>query len=640
MRPLADGSPEALLAEGFARHVRQWALSQGADAGAAAAAARAAMALSLATSAGHVCLVLAELGDPGSPAETGLPADTAAWRGRLLASSVVGTPDAPGSRPLILDDEDRLYLHRHFDFERRLARRLVRCAAPLPAPDAAQRARTAQQLATLFAGNSGGADQAIDWQQLAAALALRGRLTIISGGPGTGKTTTVVNLLACLLAQQPDARVVLAAPTGKAAARLAEALRGRAAHLAPELQARLPTEAFTVHRLLGVRPEGAADADGDGPFVHHAGHPLALDALVVDEASMLDLALATRLFEAVPDHARIVLLGDKDQLSAVESGAVFAELSADPSLSPAARSDLAALCGVAAERIVPAAPLRASTLHDSVVWFNRNFRFAADSGIGRLAADTVAGRADAALAWLRSGDDPSVQWLADAQPGLAPATLAALVAGYAPYLAALQTSLQRAVDHHLAGIDVAGISEAFSRFRVLCAVRDGPRGVAAINEMLGRHLRLALADTVPAGDPRSPWFVGRPVMVLRNDPVLKLFNGDIGITLPAVGGGLLVYFPAADGGFRAVAPLRLPAHQTALAMTVHKSQGSEFDAVAVLLPAQRSRVLSRELLYTAITRARRQVLLAAPPEVLAAAIGAGTQRHSGLLARLRDAMAP
>ena len=639
MNALPGSSPEATLAEGFARHVRQWALSQGADDGAAATAARAAQALSLATSAGHVCLMLAELAAAMTPAEGGAPADAPAWRTALLASGVVGIPELPGSRPLILDDEDRLYLHRHFDFERRLAQRLVRCAAPLPVVDAARRARTAQQLATLFAGNAGHADQGVDWQQLAAALALRGRLSIISGGPGTGKTTTVVNLLACLLAQQPDARVVLAAPTGKAAARLAEALRSRAAHLAPELQARLPTEAFTVHRLLGVRPEGAADADNGGPFVHHAGRPLALDALVVDEASMLDLALATRLLEAVPEHARIILLGDKDQLSAVESGAVFAELSADPSLSPAARRDLAALCGVAAERIVPAAPLRASALHDSVVWFNRNFRFAADSGIGRLAADTVAGRADAALAWLRRGDDPSVQWIDDAQPGLAPATLAALVAGYAPYLAALQTGVPGMADVDRDSVDVAAITEAFGRFRVLCAVREGPRGVAAINEVLGHQLRLALAGTAPAGDTRSPWFVGRPVMVLRNDPVLKLFNGDIGITLPAAGAGLMVFFPATDGGFRAVAPLRLPAHQTALAMTVHKSQGSEFDAVAVLLPAQRSRVLSRELLYTAVTRARRQVLLAAPSAVLAAAISAGTQRHSGLLARLRDAMA-
>lgn len=634
---VATASAEAALAEGFARHVRQWAVSQGASADDAGAAARAASALSLATSEGHVCLGLAELADRVAPSAGG-PVEAAAWRAALSASGVVGTPAAPGSRPLILDDGDRLYLHRYFDFERRLARRLARCAAPLPAPDAQQRVATAQRLAALFAGNAAAPDHDVDWQQLAAALALRGRLTIISGGPGTGKTTTVVNLLACLLDQQPDARVVLAAPTGKAAARLAEALRSRADHLPEALRARLPGESFTVHRLLGVRPDDGAGGDADGPFVHHAGRPLALDALVVDEASMLDLALATRLLEAVPEHARIILLGDKDQLSAVESGAVFAELSADPSLGDAARTDLAALCGVPVARIVPAAPLRPSALRDSVVWFSRNFRFAADSGIGRLAADTVAGRAEAALAWLRDGGDASVQWLDDAQLGLAAATLAALVDGYAPYLAALLSGLQAAV-----GPDVAQTSEAFSRFRVLCAVREGPRGVASINEALGRHLRQALGAAGfarSAGDPRSPWFAGRPVMVLRNDTALKLFNGDIGIALPDASGALMVYFPAADGGFRAVAPLRLPAHQTALAMTVHKSQGSEFDAVAVLLPSQRSRVLSRELLYTAITRARHRVLLAAPSGVLTAAIEAGTRRHSGLLARLREATAP
>jgi exodeoxyribonuclease V alpha subunit len=621
-RPDADRRPEATLAEGFARHVRQWALAQGADAATALACAEAARALSLAASAGHVCIGLAALAEPGA---AGGVHGVAGWRALLQASGVVGTPVAPRGRPLILDDDDRLYLHRDFDFEQRLARRLVRCAAPLPPGDAAQRARTAAQLATLFAGNA--TDGAPDWQQLAAALALRGRLTLISGGPGTGKTTTVVNLLACLLELQPDARIVLAAPTGKAAARLAEALRGRAGHLPPALRARLPSDALTVHRLLGVRPDG----DGEGPFRHDAEHPLALDVLVVDEASMLDLALATRLLEAVPEAARIVLLGDKDQLAAVESGAVFAELSTDPSLSEAARADLAALCGVPAARIVPAAARAPSALHDSVVWFDRNFRFAADSGIGRLAADTVAGRAEAVLAWLHEGADDSVRWLDDAQPLPAPATLQALIDGYAPYLAALREAL-----HDPGRADPAAVAAAFNRFRVLCALREGPRGVLAVNERLGRQMRQAMD---PGADARSPWYVGRPVMVLRNDATLRLFNGDIGITLPDADGRLMVQFATADGGFRAVAPLRLPQHQTALAMTVHKAQGSEFEAVAVLLPAQRSRVLSRELLYTAITRARRQLLLAAPAAVLAAAIEAGTQRHSGLLARLREAAA-
>ncbi len=635
--------PEAQLAEGFARHLRQWAQRAGAEPGVVAAAAAAARALSLATSDGHVCLLLAELAQRAElddtvepPDPTSLPADAAAWRAALLASGVVGTPEAPGGRPLIVDADDRLYLHRHYDLERRLALRLLRCTAPLPADDPARdpamQPRLATLLATLFATEPPDATPALNWQQLAAALALRGRLTIISGGPGTGKTTTVVHLLACLLALQPDARIKLAAPTGKAAARLAEALRSRAGHLSPALRERLPAEASTVHRLLGVRPDCMAEAGRDGPFLHHAGRPLALDVLVVDEASMLDLALATRLLEAVPDHARIILLGDKDQLSAVEAGAVFAELSADPSLGETTRAELAVLCGVDAAAIVPAAPLRASPLRDSVVWFSRNFRFDADSAIGRLAADTVAGRADAALAWLRAGSDASLRWLDDGQPQPAQATLDALFAGYEPYLAALRAGLQGESPP-----DVAAIAEAFGRYRVLCALREGPRGVAAINAAISRWLRQGLTATPAQTETRSPWFAGRPVMVQRNDPVLQLFNGDIGITLPDGPGRLMVYFPAADGGWRALAPLRLPPHQTALAMTVHKSQGSEFDAVAVLLPAQRSRVLGRELLYTAITRARSHMLLAAPAPVLAAAINQAGRRHSGLLARLADA---
>ena len=593
-------APEQALAEGFSLQVERWARACAADAPLAKWLRLAAQALSLAIGEGHVCLPLAELAGDEWP-------DLPALRRALQASGVVGTPQSPGACPLILDGEDRLYLHRHFDYERRLARRLMRAAQAAPTVPAAA---VAQRLRALF-----GSGDAPDWQQLAAALALRQRLVVISGGPGTGKTTTVVQLLACLLEQDPQARIALAAPTGKAAARMSEALQQRAAHLPPPLRERLPAQASTVHRLLGAHPGG---------FAHHAGRPLAIDALVVDEASMLDLALATRLFEAVPDTARLILLGDKDQLAAVESGAVFAELSADPSLSAACIADLARLCALPPAAIVPAAPLQPSPLRDSVVWLTRNFRFAADSDIACAALQVREGRADALLEGLRRAADPSLRWLQDGAAAPDARTLQCLRDGFTPYFDAVRD----------AGGDVAAVTRAFARFRVLCALREGPRGASAINRLLEDEARARLA---PGNG--SPWFTGRPVMVLRNDPVLRLFNGDTGITLPGSNGEPLVHFADASGGLRALPALRLPAHETAFATTVHKAQGSEFDEVLVLLPAQRSRVLTRELLYTALTRARRRVLLAADAEVLAATVATRTRRQSGLVARLREAAA-
>jgi len=609
MTPRPDPHDAAqALADGLARQIEGWALARSGDAAVARLAAHAARQLSLATSEGHVCLPLRALCDA---AET--RGDIATLRGRLRASGVVGSGEPGDALPLILDADDRLYLHRHFDQERRLAQGLHRAAtAPPSAVDAAARALLRQ----LF--DDGAAQpQAPDWQQVAAALALQRKLVVISGGPGTGKTSTVFKLLACVLAQQPQARIALAAPTGKAAARLGQALRQHAATLPAALQARLPTRAATVHRLLG------AHADG---FVHDAGNPLPIDVLVVDEASMLDLALATRLISAVPDSARIVLLGDKDQLAAVESGAVFAEVSADPTLGEPCRDALAALCGIdpATLRTTPAA--EAGALRDSVVWFTRNHRFAADSGIARAAAHIRRGDAAALLEQLRGADDPSLRWLDDDRAATGAAVAKQLAEGYAPYFAQLRRDPG----------DVAGVHRAFEGFRVLCALREGPRGVNALNEQL---TRLARAQPAVAAVEDTAWYPGRAVMVLRNDPLLQLFNGDIGIALPDARGALTVTFPSADGGFRALPPVRLPAHESAFAMTVHKSQGSEFDALLLLLPQQRSRVLTRELLYTAVTRARRQVWLAAGAKVLAAAVDAPTLRHSGLLARLREAAA-
>ena len=632
--PGADfAAPDERLAAAFGKYVARWAREQAAPAAAVALVQLAATQVSLATSNGHSCMTLDEFRADADADAAAPPTDLALLRTQLLASRVVGTPAAPDSLPLILDDE-RLYLHRYYDYECRLARALVahRTAQPgevgiVDAPQAGAAAPSSQVVALLdrlFVADAIDPG-APDWQKIAVITALLGRLTIVSGGPGTGKTTAVVNLLACLLETDPACRIALTAPTGKAAARMTEVIRQRASHLPETLRARLPTESSTIHRLLGSTP--------DGGFRHHAGDPLPIDVLIVDEASMLDLALAVHLIEAVPTGARIILLGDKDQLAAVESGAVFAELSAQALFSAERIRTLARLCGIE-RQVLQAAPAdrpprtvptqaRLAALADCVIWLNRNYRFASGSGIGMLAADINRGDAARVLARLDTSADPSLSWIEDRDIIPSAATVNALLQGYAAYLDAVRNL----------ALDQAAITAAFSRFRVLCAVRDGPWGVTALNQVIGSQCRRLLRHPLDPGL-RSEWYPGRPVMVLRNDRVMKLFNGDIGLVLPDADGTLQVWFPDEAAGLRAIAPVRLPEHETAFAMTVHKSQGSEFDEVLLVLPAENSRVLTRELLYTAVTRARRRLIIAANRPVLTRMVETPTQRISGLAGRL------
>ena len=598
----------SLLATGFAAQVVQWAKQHATLASEHEVLLReVARQLSMASSDGHVCARLQDI------AATNPTWTVSQLRSMLLASGVAGTPEFPGAYPLILDNGDRLYLHRYFDYERRLARRLMQTQAPLQLPGNAVK----QQLNNLFAENDATRNGQPDWQKLAAGLSLLRPLTIISGGPGTGKTTTVVNLLACLLEQHPDAHIVLAAPTGKAAARMLEALRMRAHHLPATLQERLPTESFTVHRLLGV-------SSTNGVFHHHANNPLVLDVLIVDEASMLDLALAAQLFDAIPLTARIILLGDKDQLSAVESGAVFAELSADPTLDAHHITALADLCNTPIDSIQPPPALLPTPLHNSVIWFTENFRFRKDSGIGRLAAEINAGNTDDALQLLCGADDPSLRWLPLRVAELDAETTQQLLDGYAAYIDAIR----------LADTPSVAMFALFNRFRVLCALRDTPRGTDAVNKLIGRHVKSQL--TQATNEDRSPWYTGRPVMVKRNDTSTRLFNGDIGITIVDKDGKPMVWFMDQQQGLRSIAPVRLPDHDTAFAMTVHKSQGSEFERMMLLLPSQFNRVLTRELLYTAVTRAIDQVMIAGSADVFDTAVRHPTVRYSGLTARLAE----
>ncbi len=545
---------------------------------------------------GDVCLLLPRLAGqrPWPDNDLTLPA-LADWREQLAASALVGPPGA--FAPLILHGE-RLYLARYHAYETQLAEQLLARGNASPEID---EALLADGLSRLFARNSGQAGP--DWQRLAAAQAVRRNLAVISGGPGTGKTSTVVRLLAALLEQPGGERLAigLAAPTGKAAARMAEAIRTAKAELpvSAAIKAALPEEARTLHRLLGSR--------GDSPRVrHNAASPLPLDVLVVDEASMVDLALMAKLVDALPAHARLILLGDKDQLSAVEAGAVFAELCEGRGFAEQTAAALQRLTG----QQVAVEPPR-SRLGDAVVLLTHSHRFAGDSGIGELARRINGGDAAGTLNLLK---EARVDLAWQAQPAPA-ALLERLEQGYAPYLAAARTG------------DAAAAFGAFTAFRALTAQRQGPWGVAGINEALEARIKRRLG--LPT---RERWYPGRAVMVRQNDYALGLFNGDIGICL-ATEQGLRVFFEG-DDGFRPFSPARLPSHDSAFAMTVHKSQGSEFGEVLLALPETPSPLLTRSLLYTGITRAKHRVELWALPARLAEAVSTRAERAAGLAERL------
>ena len=489
---------------------------------------------------------------------------------------------AQDNAPLVLE-HGQLYLRRYWRYEQSLADALrARSAAvPLLAVDAAWRDQRLAELFPLLASDPA------DAQAKAAGALLDNRLLLLTGGPGTGKTTTVTRALvlaveAALRAGQPPPRIALAAPTGKAAARLAESLRENLAALrasgtvADNVAACLPTQASTLHRLLGWRP-------GGNGFAHDASHPLRADWVVVDEASMVDLPLMARLVAAVPPEAGLLLVGDPDQLPSVETGDV-----------------LAALCDEAS--VLPR------------VHLHRVHRQDAGLAVGALAERIRDGDAEAVLAALQSGAAVGVQWLAGTDRGLPAAALAAALPAY------------RAVQQ---AANPADALDRAKRFRLLTALRDGASGSQALNARIADALR-------PVGERDQRLFAGALLMVTANSPRHGLFNGDIGVAWPDEQGQLRVWFDAgASDGPRAWLPAALPAHEFAFALTVHKSQGSEFGEVFLALPERGARVLSRELLYTGLTRCRSGVTLWASEGALREGLGRGAQRWSGLARRLR-----
>lgn len=609
---------------------------------------------------GHVCLDLGQTLDepdfalslpPEGDALTGpllLPSqllanlDLSTWIGRIAASPLVAAGSASGqqARPLVLSGQ-RLYLRRYWSYERQIDQTLRQRLLQ----DEATPADLPERLAQLFDG--GALAGQVDWQKLACALATRSGFSIITGGPGTGKTTTVVRLLALLQApaveQGRPLRIRLAAPTGKAAARLTESIGQQVERLqvGADVRGQIPTDVSTVHRLLGSRP-------GSRHFRHHAGNPLPLDVLVVDEASMIDLEMMANLLDALPPQARLILLGDKDQLASVEAGAVLGDLCRDAEegrYSPETQAWLEHIGGqsLAGSGLKPGDGQR-HPLAQQVVMLRFSRRFGEGSGIGQLARLVNRQQAQAArdLLTLPPADVFGLALRGEHDRAFDRLLLDGLgrgvegPQGYRSYLRAIgRYRPPPGTRHDDPRWDewASKVLQHFEDFQLLCAVRKGAWGVEGLNERVARVLHNAgLVDA------QQPWYEGRPVLVTRNDYGLKLMNGDIGIALrlPDEQGQplLRVAFPRNDGsgGVRFVLPSRLNEVETVFAMTVHKSQGSEFGHTALVLPDALNPVLTKELIYTGITRAKHCFSLIEPRQgIFEEAVARKVRRISGLM---------
>jgi len=530
------------------------------------------------------------------------------WIEVLRESKLVGLPGT--YRPLILDDRGRLYLYRYWKYERDLAHQILQKITS--EVDDIDFDLLRDGLNRFFDPM-----EVTDWQKVAAITALTQKFCIISGGPGTGKTSTVVKILALMLEQdvrqENHLNIGLAAPTGKAAARLNESITNAKAQLncSDEIKQAIPENATTLHRLLGARWRSSR-------FKHHRDNPLHHDVLVVDEASMVDLALMSKLLDATPDHTKIILLGDRDQLASVEAGAVLGDLCGNIRQNQFTRN----FWDLLVQRCDIELPHQSITdqnwpLTNAIVHLKKSYRFARDSGIKILSDAVNTDNVEQALSALNAADKNDVM-LADYDKK-------------EDFTEALKILVIQHFETYMNRREPRQILEDFNRFRILCAHRRGPLGSEQINDTVDEMIRTRF------GIPRSKqWFAGKPIMISQNDYTIKLRNGDIGIALPnpEQNGELYIYFLSEDQSIRKIPPSRLPAYETVFATTVHKSQGSEFDKVLLIMPNKVSEILTRELFYTAITRAKEQFTVWGREGLIRKTISQQIKRSSGLRDRL------
>lgn len=513
----------------------------------------------------------------------------------LQESQLVGSGTPPS--PLVLAG-GKLYLYRYWDAERTLCERIHHAAASTIPPWNDTFRDTFQRLFGPF-----GAEP--DWQAAAAFAACRSNFCLITGGPGTGKTTTVVRLLALLLQQQPDTEIAVAAPTGKAVARLNESLTGQIARLPEDLSTSIPREAQTLHRLLAYNP--TMDRFGYG-----VSRPLPYQVVVVDEASMVDILLMASLVKAMPPNAKLILLGDHQQLASVDAGNVLADLCHHAGLDRKHSTDFCEGYQQISGQHLDRSDERGPTFRDAVVVLQKSHRFDDRTGIGGLSAAIRQGQADRAMAILENQASDDVR-------------LEPPPAHDHQLLLFLEPHLKR----YYHAPDLKTAFQVLGELQLLTGLREGRWGVAGLNQLIENLLRRRALTF------HGDHYDRRPIMVTRNDYTQNLYNGDIGICW-MTDTGLQAAFPVEGGTFRMLPLIKLPQCESAWALTVHKSQGSEFDKILFLLPPKDHPLCTRELLYTGLTRARQSATLFGTEDQTLHAIARTIHRVSGLADRLKD----
>ena len=595
------------------------------------------LALSESLRSGHSCLPISSIAgqrfgflcdDDGMVNQHGYQFYDAIELDRLLSS----LPLALEAEQVIVYHQKKLYLRRYFQFEHELSERITNKIAPSQSQDTS---KIKQVLSELFPYNENQStptleQDVVDWQKVAVGNALNKNFSVIAGGPGTGKTYTVTKLLAALVMleqkltdkQTPsNLRIALVAPTGKAAQRLSESIaktiQAFIGTIDDKVLADIPTQAQTIHRLLGVIPNSPN-------FRHNQDHLLAVDVLLIDEVSMVDLALMTRVFRALPSSAKVILLGDADQLPSVAAGSVLADIAPKP--HPGfSRENIDYLKMVMPEQKLTAFKHKMSTKNqgvtpaDHVTFLLHSRRFDSKGGIGKIAQAVILGQSKQSWQLLNENAENSQLSLLGSEPSI---WVNKLVAQY----------YQPLFDKKLKQEDLPLVFKLLTRFRILCATRKGDAGVEHFNELVEQHL--TDKGLLVAGQSQ---YQGKPIMISENDYRLGLYNGDIGLLWRHNNGHLMAVFEntkAVDDSqaFKWVMISRLPSFETVYAMTIHKTQGSEFDHVAMVLPKQTdNKLLSRELLYTAITRAKSELSIASSAGVWCHGVEAQVKRHSGLV---------